>query len=84
MKLLSSQDLARIVREERTKKKLTQEQVAELVSKRVDTPSCTKQAISQAENSNSGPKMDGLRIKVIETLMGKELIGPLWHFKASP
>lgn len=81
MELLSSQDLARIAREERTKRELTQAQVAELVSKRTDTRSCTKQAVSQAENLAGGSKMDGLRLKIIETLTGKKLTGPLWHFK---
>lgn len=81
MELLSSQDLAHIARDERIKRELTQEQVAELVSKRADTKSCTKQAVSQAENLDNGTNMDGLRIKIIETLTEKKLFGPFWHFK---
>ena len=80
MQLFTSIDLARMAREERLKRDLTQEQVARLVAKRADTPSCTKQAISQAENPESGSKMDGLRIKIVESLTGRKLIGPLWHF----
>ncbi len=81
MELLTSEDLARLAREERTKRNLTQEQVARLVAKRTDTQSCTKQAISQAENPEIGSRMDGLRIKIIETLTGRKLIGPWWHFE---
>ncbi len=83
MELLSSQGLARIAREERLNRHLTQEQVAEIIAKRADTNSCTKQAVSQAENPDGGSKMDGLRIKIIETLAGKKLIGPLWHFDSN-
>lgn len=81
MELLTSTDLAKLARDERLQRNLTQEQVALLVAKRSDTPSCTKQAISQAENSESGSKMDGLRIKIIESLTGKKLLGPYWRFK---
>jgi transcriptional regulator with XRE-family HTH domain len=81
MELLSSQDLAQMARDERIKRELTQEQVAELVTQRVDTKSCTKQAVSQAENIDNGSNMDGLRIKIVETLTGKKLVGPFWHFK---
>jgi hypothetical protein len=80
MQLFTSTDLARMAREERLKRGLTQDQVARFVSKRADTPSCTKQAISQAENQDSGSKMDGLRIKIVESLTGRKLVGPLWHF----
>jgi hypothetical protein len=80
MQLLASIDLARLAREERLKRSLTQDQVARLVSQRADTSSCTKQAISQAENQDSGSKMDGLRIKIVESLTGRKLVGPLWHF----
>ncbi len=81
MELFTSSDLARIAREERLKRNLTQEQVARLVAKRADTSSCTKQAVSQAENAIIGSNMDGLRIKIIESLTSRKLVGPLWHFK---
>ncbi len=81
MELLTSEDLARLAREERAKRDLTQEQVARLVAKRPDTQSCTKQAISQAENPETGSRLDGLRIKIIETLTGRKMIGPWWHFE---
>jgi len=54
VKLLKSDDLAQIAREERIKQGLTQEQVADRVALRTDTKSCTKQAVSQAENPKSG------------------------------
>ena len=81
MELFTSADLARLARDERLQRNLTQEQVAQLVARRSDTASCTKQAVSQAENSESGSKMDGLRIKIIESLTGKKLMGPYWRFK---
>jgi transcriptional regulator with XRE-family HTH domain len=81
MELLTSADLARLARDERLQRNLTQEQVAQLVAKRSDTVSCTKQAVSQAENLESGSKMDGLRIKIIESLTGRKLLGPYWRFK---
>jgi transcriptional regulator with XRE-family HTH domain len=81
MQLFTSIDLARMAREERRKRNLTQERVAQLVSERDDTPSCTKQAVSQAENPESGSRMDGLRIKIIESLTARKLVGPLWHFE---
>lgn len=81
MELLTSADLARLARDERLQRNLTQEQVALLVARRPDTPSCTKQAVSQAENPESGSKMDGLRIKIIESLTGRKLQGPYWRFK---
>lgn len=80
MELLTSTDLASLAREERLRRGLTQEQVARLVAKRADTRSCTKQAISQAENPESGSRMDGLRIKIIESLTGRRLSGPLWRY----
>ena len=79
MNLFTSTDLARMVKEERLNRNLTQEQVAEIISKRSDTLSCTKQAISQAENSNIGSRLDGLRIKIIESLTGHRLKGPVWY-----
>jgi transcriptional regulator with XRE-family HTH domain len=81
MEMLSSSELARMARQERLSHHLTQDQMANLISKRVDTKSCTRQAISQAENPDSGSKLDGLRIKVIESLTGRKLVGPLWHFE---
>ena len=81
MKLLKSDDLARIARDERMKKGLTQEQVADIVALREDTKSCTKQAISQAENPRSGSNLDSLRIKIIEELTNRTLIGPRWYFE---
>jgi transcriptional regulator with XRE-family HTH domain len=81
MELLTSADLARLARDERLQRNLTQEQVAQLVAKRSDTPSCTKQAVSQAENAIIGSNMDGLRIKIIETLTGRKLSGPYWRFR---
>lgn len=81
MKLLKSDDLARIAREERIKQKLSQEQVANKVALRTDTKSCTKQAISQAENPKSGSNLDSLRIKIIEELTKRTIIGPRWYFE---
>lgn len=81
MKLFGSENLAQMIREERIKQGLTQEQVAEIVARRIDTKSCTKQAISQAENLKSGSNLDSLRIKIIEELTGRKLIGPRWYFE---
>lgn len=81
MKLLKSDDLARIAREERIKQRLTQEQVADKVALRTDTKSCTKQAISQAENPKSGSNLDSLRIKIIEEITSHTIIGPRWYFE---
>jgi len=81
MDLFSSKDLAYMVRKERLDRHLTQEQVAKIVVQKTNTKSCTKQAISQAESDTSGSKLDGLRIKIIETLTGKKIIGPLWQFE---
>jgi transcriptional regulator with XRE-family HTH domain len=81
MELFTSNDLARIAREERLKRNLTQEQVAQLITERSDTSSCTKQAVSQAENQDIGSNMDGLRIKIVESLTGRKLAGPFWRFK---
>jgi transcriptional regulator with XRE-family HTH domain len=81
MKLLKSDDLARIAREERIKQRLTQEQVADKVALRTDTKSCTKQAVSQAENPKSGSNLDSLRIKIIEELTNRTIIGPRWYFE---
>jgi transcriptional regulator with XRE-family HTH domain len=81
MKLLKSDDLAQIAREERTKQGLTQEQVADRVALRTDTKSCTKQAVSQAENPKSGSSLDSLRIKIIEELTKRTIIGPRWYFE---
>jgi len=80
MQLLSSSDLARLAREERLNRNLTQAQVAEIVAKRASARRCTRQAISQAENPAYGSKLDGLRIKIIESLTDRKLIGPLWRF----
>jgi len=82
MDLFTSPDLARMVKEERIRRKLTQEQVAEIVSRRGDTQSCTKQVISQAENSDIGSRLDGLRIKIIESLTGRKIKGPVWYFES--
>jgi transcriptional regulator with XRE-family HTH domain len=81
MKLLKSDDLAQIAREERIKQGLTQEQVAGRVALRIDTKSCTKQAVSQAENPKSGSSLDSLRIKIIEELTKRTIIGPRWYFE---
>lgn len=81
MKLLKSEDLAQIAREERRRQGLTQEQVADIVAKRADTKSCTKQAVSQAENPKSGSNLDTLRIKIIEELTRCKVIGPRWYFE---
>jgi transcriptional regulator with XRE-family HTH domain len=81
MKLLKSEDLAKIAREERIRKGLTQDQVADMVALREDTKSCTKQAISQAENPQSGSKLDSLRIKIIEELTKRKVVGPRWYFE---
>lgn len=81
MKLLKSDDLAQIAREERIKQGLTQEQVADRVALRTDTKSCTKQAVSQAENPKSGSSLDSLRIKIIEELTKRTIIGPRWYFE---
>ncbi len=83
MDLFTSADLAMMAKEERTKRNLTQEQVAQIVSKRLDTQSCTKQVVSQAENSKIGSRLDGLRIKIIESLTGRKLKGPVWYFESS-
>jgi transcriptional regulator with XRE-family HTH domain len=80
MDLFTSSDLARMAKEERIKRNLTQEQVAEIVSKRPDTQSCTKQVVSQAENPDIWSRLDGLRIKIIESLTGHKLKGPVWYF----
>ena len=80
MDLFTSTDLARMTKEERIKRNLTQEQVAKIISKRHDTQSCTKQVVSQAENPNIGSRLDGLRIKIIESLTGHRLRGPVWYF----
>jgi transcriptional regulator with XRE-family HTH domain len=80
MDLFTSTDLARMAKEERIKRNLTQEQVAEAISKRPDTGSCSKQVVSHAENSNIGSRLDGLRIKIIESLTGHRLKGPVWYF----
>ena len=81
MDLFTSTDLARMAKKARTERKLTQEQVAEIVLKRTDTKSCSKQVISQAENPKIGSRLDGLRIKIVEALTGRKLIGPVWYFQ---
>lgn len=81
MELLKSEDLAQIAREKRISKGLTQDQVADIVALRADTKSCTKQAISQAENSQNGSNLDSLRIKIIEELTKRKLVGPRWYFE---
>jgi transcriptional regulator with XRE-family HTH domain len=81
MNLFSSKELAYLVRKERLDRRLTQEQVAKIVVQMTNTKSCTKQAVSQAESETSGSKLDGLRIKIIEALTGKKIIGPLWRFE---
>lgn len=77
----TSSDLARMAKKERITRNLTQEQVAQIVSKRVDTRSCTRQVVSQAENPNIGSRLDGLRVKIIESLTGRRLKGPVWYFE---
>ena len=81
MELLKSEDLAQIAREERIKRGLTQDQIAIRVALREDTKSCTKQAISQAENPQSGSNLDSLRIKIIEELTKRRVVGPRWYFE---
>lgn len=81
MKLLKSDDLAQMAREERIKQGLTQEQVADRVALRIDTKSCTKQAVSQAENPKSGSNLNSLRIKIIEELTKCTIIGPRWYIE---
>lgn len=78
--MLTSADMARLMRKLRKERQLTQQQVADLVAKRDDTESCTRQAISQAESTETGSKLDGLRIKAIEALTGRTLVGPFWRF----
>jgi len=80
MNLFTSTDLANMAKKERMKRNLTQGQVAEMISERLDTHSCTKQAVSRAENPNIGSQMDGLRIKIIESLTGRKMKGPVWYF----
>lgn len=80
MNLFTSTDLARMAKEERIKHNLTQEEVALMISERPDTQSCTKQAVSRAENANIGSQMDGLRIKIIESLTGRKVKGPVWYY----
>jgi len=81
MDLFTSTDLAGMAKKARTERKLTQEEVAEIVLKRTDTKTCSKQAISQAENRKIGSRLDGLRIKIVEALTERKLIGPVWYFQ---
>jgi transcriptional regulator with XRE-family HTH domain len=78
--MFTSADMARLMRELRKKQRLTQQQVADLVAAREDTESCTRQAISQAESTETGSRLDGLRIKALEELTGRRLAGPFWRF----
>gem|GEM_PF-2493115 len=81
IRLLKSENLAQLCREERIERSLTQEQVADIVALRQDTKSCSKQAVSQAENPSNGSNLDGLRIKIIEELSERRIIGPIWYFE---
>ena len=77
---MHSPDLARLAKSERTTRKLSQAQVASLIAERDDTASCSRQAVSQAENEDVGTSLDGLRAKIIETLTGRQIEGPAYYF----
>ena len=72
--------LTRMVRVLRAEKGKTQREVAQMVkSDRTGKP-VSNQAVSLAE-SDAGPEMNGLRVKIIEALSGLELEGPFWRFR---
>lgn len=77
---MHSAELARLAKAERAQRKLSQAQVAARVAERDDTASCTRQAVSQAENETLGTSLDGLRAKIIESLTGRKLEGPAYYF----
>lgn len=81
MRLLDSQDLAAEARRVRKNEGLTQSQVATLLVERRDAESCSRQAISLAENPEVGSRLDGLRIKIIQLITGQKIVGPKWHYE---
>lgn len=72
------EDLAAAVRAERARLKLSQEEAATrlIASGRYD--SLSKQAVSKAENYQSGDGMNSLRVALYEDLTGRTLAGPYW------
>jgi transcriptional regulator with XRE-family HTH domain len=78
--IMHSEDLAALARAERTRRGLSQAEVARRVAERPDTSSCSRQAVSQAEDAHVGTNLDGLRVKIIETLTGRRVEGPAYYF----
>lgn len=81
MQLLNSSDLAAEALKARSERDLTQQEVANLLTDRGVADSCSRQAVSSAESPEIGSRLNQLRIKIIETLTSRTVIGPRWYYK---
>ena len=80
-RLMDTTGLTRKARALRAAKGMTQEEVAALIlSERTGRP-ISKQTVSKAESDDVGSEMNGVRVKIIEALSGKSLLGPVWFFE---
>ena len=80
--LMNTEALTRMARALRAERGLTQREVAEMVTSERTGQPVSNQAISLAE-SDAGPEMNNLRVKIIEALSGRILEGPYWKFSES-
>ena len=69
VRLYSSEELAEAATQARGD--MTQKDVAEILD-------VTKQSVSKAENRAVGSKMNGLRIRIIRQIGGRDVEGPYW------
>lgn len=72
--IMSSQELAILAKSLRTEAGLSQSRLGE----RLDV---TRQAISQAEQTTIGQKLDGLRLRIIAELKNCRVEGPLYRLE---
>lgn len=79
--LMDTVGLARKARALREERRLTLDEVAsQIINEKTGKP-ISRQAVWRAENETVGSEMNGVRVRIIETLTGHKLEGPVWHFK---
>lgn len=77
-------DLIKMTRSLRVDKNLTQRQLASRIKNERTGRPVSVQAISKAESDEVGSEMNGLRVKIIQELSNRSLIGPYWKFEDEP
>lgn len=80
--LMNTESLADQVRRLRLSEDMTQAELAERMVQAGYADRLSTVAISKAERADTGPKMNQLRVAIIEELTGERLAGPFWLFES--